>query len=69
MMIIQKVPFANLAIINALKTLQDRVGRLEGEKSAAQQKIDSLERELSTTKKLLFLQQEQQNREGKLLPI
>ncbi|KAJ3315008.1 hypothetical protein HDV04_004808 [Boothiomyces sp. JEL0838] len=51
------------AIINALKTLQDRVGRLEGEKSAAQQKIDSLERELSTTKKLLFLQQEQQNRE------
>ncbi|KAJ3323373.1 hypothetical protein HDV06_001893 [Boothiomyces sp. JEL0866] len=53
----------NFAIINALKTLQDRVGRLEGEKSAAQQKIDSLEKELSTTRKLLFLQQEQQKRD------
>ncbi|KAJ3274401.1 hypothetical protein HDV01_003005 [Terramyces sp. JEL0728] len=50
------------AIINALKTLQDRVGKLEGEKSAAQDKIESLEKELSSTKKLLFLQQEQHDR-------
>lgn len=46
------------AIIAALRTLQDRVGKLETEKSAAKQKISSLENELTTTRTLLLHQQQ-----------
>ncbi|KAH6587207.1 hypothetical protein BASA50_001340 [Batrachochytrium salamandrivorans] len=45
------------AVVNALRTLQERVGRLEGEKMAAKDKINDLEHELSTTRKLLYHQQ------------
>lgn len=48
-----------LAVVNALRTLQERVGNLENEKHAAKEKISDLERELSTTRKLLFHQQQQ----------
>jgi hypothetical protein len=46
------------AIIAALRTLQDRVGKLESEKSAAKQKISSLEQELTTTRTLLLHQKQ-----------
>ena len=41
------------AIVNALRILQDRVGKLETEKSQARLKIHDLERELDSTKRLL----------------
>lgn len=47
----------SIAVVNALRTLQERVGKLEGEKVAAKEKITDLERELSTTRKLLYHQQ------------
>ena len=46
------------AVVNALRTLQDRVGKLEGEKVSAKEKITELEKELSATRKLLFHQQQ-----------
>ena len=46
------------AILNALRTLQDRVGKLEDEKTAARQKIFALEKELTTTRSLLLHQQQ-----------
>ncbi|KAJ8323158.1 Centrosomal protein cep57L1 [Batrachochytrium dendrobatidis] len=46
------------AVVNALRTLQERVGKLEGEKMAAKDKISDLELELSTTRKLLYHQQQ-----------
>jgi hypothetical protein len=47
----------NLAVVNALRTLQERVGKLEGDKVIAKEKISELEKELSATRKLLFQQQ------------
>jgi molecular chaperone GrpE (heat shock protein) len=55
-----EVKSINIAIINALRTLQDRVGKLETEKQLAKEKITILEDELSTTRTLLFRQQQQQ---------
>ena len=55
-----EVKSIKIAIINALRTLQDRVGKLETEKQLAKEKITILEDELSTTRTLLFRQQQQQ---------
>jgi hypothetical protein len=45
------------AIIHALRTLQERVGKLEDEKLQAKEKIFGLEKELTDTRKLLLHQQ------------
>ena len=46
------------AILTALRTLQDRVGKLESEKLSSRQKITSLEKELTTTRSMLLHQQQ-----------
>ncbi|RKO91448.1 hypothetical protein BDK51DRAFT_45665 [Blyttiomyces helicus] len=43
-----------IAVVNALRTLQEKVGQLEGEKAAARDKIADLEDELSRARQLLF---------------
>ncbi|KAI8911124.1 hypothetical protein EDD86DRAFT_204452, partial [Gorgonomyces haynaldii] len=48
------------AVVNALRTLQERVGKLESERIAAKEKIQDLEKELSSTRKLLFHQQQKE---------
>jgi hypothetical protein len=48
-------------IIDIIRTLQDRLGKLEGEKEAAKTKIEGLEKELSTTRHMLFQQQHEKS--------
>jgi predicted nucleic acid-binding Zn-ribbon protein len=50
-------------IIDIIRTLQDRLGKLEGERDAAKVKIEGLEKELTTTRQLLFQQQHETKRE------
>jgi hypothetical protein len=50
-------------IIDIIRTLQDRLGKLEGERDAAKVKIDGLEKELTTTRQLLFQQQHEIKKE------
>ncbi|TPX72774.1 hypothetical protein SpCBS45565_g00365 [Spizellomyces sp. 'palustris'] len=45
------------AVVNALRTLQERVGKLEGEKVTAKEKIAKLEDELSRTRGLVLFEQ------------
>ncbi|KNC98697.1 hypothetical protein, variant [Spizellomyces punctatus DAOM BR117] len=45
------------AVVNALRTLQERVGKLEGEKVAAKEKIAKLEDELTRTRGLVLFEQ------------
>ncbi|KAI8899673.1 hypothetical protein BC833DRAFT_584785 [Globomyces pollinis-pini] len=49
------------SIVNALRTLQDRVGKLEGEKLLAKEKINELENELLATRRLLYHKQKEGN--------
>jgi prefoldin subunit 5 len=52
----------NVAIINALRTLQDRVGKLELEKQNAKERIRTLEEELMSTRQLLSHEKERSSK-------
>lgn len=51
-----------------MRTLQDRVGKLEGDKLAAKDKIETLENELAKTKELLHKQQQEKAKSGRKSP-
>ena len=48
--------------------MQDRVGKLEGDKLAAKDKIETLENELAKTKELLHKQQQEKAKSGRKSP-
>ncbi|KAJ3086704.1 hypothetical protein HK102_012669, partial [Quaeritorhiza haematococci] len=54
------------AVISALRTLQDKVGRLESEKQAAKQRILDLERELSKARQTIYHELSERERERRM---